>query len=74
MSMKMILALALCVSLTGATAWAKDGEKKNKKKDGKNKIEAKFEEMDTNKDGSISKDEFIAFHKEHKGKHEKKDK
>jgi EF hand len=73
MNMKTLLAVTLCAGLVSAGAWAKDGEKKGNKKDGKHhhKMEERFEKMDANKDGSVSKDEFVAFHKEH---HKKKDK
>lgn len=75
MNMKTLLAVALCAGLVSTGAWAKDG-KKGDKKDGKKreKMEKRFEEMDANNDGAVSKDEFIAFLKEHHGKHKKKDK
>jgi hypothetical protein len=72
MKFRTMLCLALCSCLVGGTVWAKDAEKKGKKK--QEKIDKRFEEIDTNKDGSISKEEFEVYEKEHHGKHEKKDK
>ncbi|GEM_PF-4134685 len=74
MQMKWILALALGLIMTTDAAFAGGGKKKEKGGGGKNKgWEKKFDKIDTNADGLISKDEFQTFKAQHH-KHGKKDK
>lgn len=68
--------LAIVASLFFAVGAVQAGDKNKKKGDkgkGNKHWEQKFDEIDTDDDGKISKDEFVAFKKEHH-KHDKKDK
>jgi len=76
MNFKVMLAVALGLALTSGGAFAKDKEKKkDKKKDKTASVEKRFNEIDTNHDGQISKDEFKAYSETKHGKKdgEKKD-
>jgi len=72
MNFKVMMALALGLAMTAGSAFAKD---KEKKKDKKKSVESRFDEIDTNHDGQISKDEFKAYSETKHGKKdgEKKD-
>lgn len=58
--LRILLSLAIALSLAVGAAYAKGAKQKNLAAKGKKTVEERFADMDANKDGKVSLDEFKA--------------